>query len=99
MTNIPGIADEAGTGLESQIRATKALGWHHVELRAVEVPGCPTANVHTVVLFRETNAAPTDEHAMGLNYVEYGRRVCSSLSVSDSFKGLHRRRPPPRRTE
>jgi sugar phosphate isomerase/epimerase len=46
MNILTGISDEAGAGLESQIRATQELGWHHVELRAVEVPGFPTANVH-----------------------------------------------------
>lgn len=46
MNILTGISDEAGAGLESQIRATRELGWRHVELRAVEIPGFPAANVH-----------------------------------------------------
>jgi sugar phosphate isomerase/epimerase len=41
-----GIADEAGAALETQIRATQALGWRHLEARNVEVPGYPKANLH-----------------------------------------------------
>ena len=32
---LSGIADEAGTPLETQIRAHKELGWKHIEIRAV----------------------------------------------------------------
>ena len=46
MNILTGISDEAGAGLESQIRATRELGWHHVELRAVEIQRFPAANVH-----------------------------------------------------
>ena len=28
---LTGIADEAGDGIDSQIAATKALGWKHIE--------------------------------------------------------------------
>lgn len=43
-----GIADEAGTDLETQIRATRELGWSHLELRNVAVDGQPAANVHDI---------------------------------------------------
>ena len=48
MNILTGISDEAGAGLESQLQATRELGWHHVELRAVEIPGFLTANVHDI---------------------------------------------------
>src|SRR5689334_403444 len=41
-----GIADEAPNSLEGQIRAVKELGWSHLEMRGVEVPGFVKANVH-----------------------------------------------------
>lgn len=41
-----GIADEAGAALDVQIKATRELGWQHIEARAVEVPGYPKANLH-----------------------------------------------------
>jgi sugar phosphate isomerase/epimerase len=41
-----GIGDEAGSALDSQIAATKDLGWQHIEMRGVEVPGFAKANLH-----------------------------------------------------
>jgi sugar phosphate isomerase/epimerase len=41
-----GIGDEAGAGLDSQLSATRDLGWKFIEMRAVEVPGHPKANFH-----------------------------------------------------
>jgi len=41
-----GIGDEAGNALASQIAATRELGWHHLEVRNVTVPGHPKANLH-----------------------------------------------------
>lgn len=43
-----GIGDEAGNPLAAQIRATKALGWRHIEMRNVEMPGCANGNVHDI---------------------------------------------------
>jgi sugar phosphate isomerase/epimerase len=41
-----GIADEAGASIDTQIRATRELGWRCLEGRAVEVTGFPKANLH-----------------------------------------------------
>ncbi len=41
-----GISDEAGNTIDAQIRATRELGWKHLEMRGVEVPGFPKANFH-----------------------------------------------------
>src|SRR5581483_9017089 len=43
-----GIGDEAGAGLEAQISATQALGWRHIEMRVVEVPGFAKGNIHDI---------------------------------------------------
>jgi len=45
---LTGIGDEAGNTLEAQIRATQELGWKHLEMRGVEVPGFPKANFHEI---------------------------------------------------
>src|SRR6185436_7707302 len=45
---LTGIGDEAGNTLDAQIRATKELGWKHLEMRGVEVPGFPKANFHDI---------------------------------------------------
>jgi len=43
-----GIGDEAGGGLDFQIKAAKELGWKWIEMRGVEVPGYPKANFHEI---------------------------------------------------
>jgi len=45
---LSGIADEAGANIDDQIRATKELGWKHLEARTVEVTGFPKANLHDI---------------------------------------------------
>ena len=48
MITFSGIGDEAGNPLAVQIRATRALGWRHIEMRNVEVPGFASGNVHDI---------------------------------------------------
>jgi sugar phosphate isomerase/epimerase len=43
-----GIGDEAGASLNSQLTATRELGWKFIEMRAVEMPGHAKANFHDV---------------------------------------------------
>jgi len=43
-----GIGDEAGGGLDFQIKAARELGWKYIEMRGVEVPGYPKANFHEI---------------------------------------------------
>src|SRR5271163_2514963 len=45
---LSGFADEAGNALETQIRATRELGWQNIEMRGVEVPGFPGGNLHDI---------------------------------------------------
>lgn len=46
--HLMGIGDEAGTSLDSQIQASKELGWKFIEMRGVEVPGFAKANFHDI---------------------------------------------------
>jgi sugar phosphate isomerase/epimerase len=43
-----GIGDEAGARWESQLAATRELGWQFIEMRAVEMPGHAKANIHDI---------------------------------------------------
>jgi sugar phosphate isomerase/epimerase len=45
---LTGIGDEAGNSIDAQIAATNELGWKHLEMRGVEVPGFPKANFHDI---------------------------------------------------
>lgn len=43
-----GIGDEAGASLETQLAATRELGWKFIEMRAAELPGHAKANFHDI---------------------------------------------------
>lgn len=43
-----GISDEAGNSLAAQVRATRELGWRHIEMRNVTVPGHAKGNLHDI---------------------------------------------------
>ena len=45
---LTGIGDEAGNTIDAQIRAAQELGWKHLEMRGVEVPGFAKANFHEI---------------------------------------------------
>jgi sugar phosphate isomerase/epimerase len=45
---LTGIGDEAGASLEAQINAASELGWRHLEMRFVEVPGFAKGNLHDI---------------------------------------------------
>ena len=45
---LTGIGDEAGANIDAQIKATKELGWKHLEMRFAEVPGFPKGNFHDI---------------------------------------------------
>ncbi|MBI3985330.1 MAG: sugar phosphate isomerase/epimerase [Lentisphaerae bacterium] len=43
-----GFADEAGHSLDVQIRATRELGWTHIEARGLQVDDFPLGNLHDI---------------------------------------------------
>jgi len=45
---LTGIGDEAGAPLDAQIKAARQLGWSHLEMRAVELPGFARGNLHDI---------------------------------------------------
>jgi len=45
---LSGIADEAGSNIDTQIKATRELGWKNIEARMVEVTGYPRGNIHDI---------------------------------------------------
>lgn len=45
---LTGFADEAGADIDVQIRATKELGWSHIEARNVSVDGSEPKNIHDI---------------------------------------------------
>ena len=45
---LTGIADEAGDSIDSQIAATKALGWDHIEARFLSVGNFEKGSIHEI---------------------------------------------------
>ena len=45
---LTGIADEAGDSIDSQIAATKALGWEYIEARFLSVGNHKKGSIHEI---------------------------------------------------
>lgn len=86
MIRYTGIADEAGNGLDTQIRATLELGWSHIEMRNVLVPGHANGNVHDIPAdaFDAVRAALD---AAGVRVVAFGSSIGNWASlITDPFE-------------
>jgi sugar phosphate isomerase/epimerase len=83
---LTGIGDEAGVALDAQIKATRELGWKHIEMRAVEVPGFPKGNFHDIPDKAFDLAAGRLEEA-GLAVYCFGSAIANwSKKISDPFQ-------------
>lgn len=83
-----GIGDEAGAGLDSQIGATQELGWNHIEMRAVEVPGHPKANFHDIpdaafdLAARQLEDSGVRVHCFGSAIMNWSKRVDDPFEIT-----------------
>jgi len=83
-----GIGDEAGGSLDSQIKATKALGWKHIEMRGVEVPGFAKDNFHNIpeAAFDQAVAKLTENgisvYAFGSTIMNWAKTVETPFDVT-----------------
>jgi sugar phosphate isomerase/epimerase len=81
-----GIGDEAGSALKTQLNATQELGWHHIELRSVEVPGYPKASIHDIpeeafeVAAEELAQRDVRVHCFGSTIMNWAKRIESPFS-------------------
>ena len=95
---ITGISDEAGSLIDTQIRATKELGWNTIEARTVEVPGFEKANIHDLpepafdIVADKLNAADVSVYCFGstignFNHTEFPRffRALSAAMGPNDF--------------
>src|SRR5881409_1272385 len=82
---LTGISDEAGNTIDAQLRATRELGWKHLEMRGVEVPGFPKANFHDIPDKAFDIAAEKLQEA-GINVYCFGSTVMNwAKKVTDPF--------------
>jgi sugar phosphate isomerase/epimerase len=81
-----GIGDEAGSALDTQLHATRALGWQHVELRAVEVPGHAKACIHEItddafaVAAEELSRQGVRAYCFGSTIMNWAKRIESPFA-------------------
>jgi sugar phosphate isomerase/epimerase len=83
-----GIGDEAASGIDGQIGATRELGWQHIELRGVEVPGFPKGNVHDIpekafeAVARRLEAAGVRAHCFGSTIMSWAKTVADPFDIT-----------------
>jgi sugar phosphate isomerase/epimerase len=83
-----GIGDEGAAGIEDQIRLSQELGWRFIELRAVEVPGGPKANVHELPeeafnqVARKLTEANLRTYCFGSAIMNWARRITDPFSIT-----------------
>jgi sugar phosphate isomerase/epimerase len=83
---LTGIGDEAGAALGAQIEAARQLGWSHLEMRAVEVPGFPKGNFHDIPEEAFELAAARLEEA-GIGVYCFGSAIANwAKKISDPFE-------------
>jgi sugar phosphate isomerase/epimerase len=83
-----GIGDEAASSLEGQIRATRELGWQHLEMRGAEVPGYPKANFHDLsdpafdLAVRQLESAGIGVYCFGSAIMNWARRLSDPFDLT-----------------
>jgi sugar phosphate isomerase/epimerase len=82
---LTGIGDEAGLPLAAQIEAARQLGWSHLEMRTVEIPGYPKGNFHDIPEAAFALAAGQLQEA-GLGVCCFGSAIANwSKKIGDPF--------------
>ena len=93
---LTGIADEAGASIDAQIKATKELGWQHIEARNVEVPGFPKGNLHDVpddafeLVVRKLEEANVKVYCFGSAIANWGKKIDEPFDVSEVKRAIPR---------
>src|SRR5947209_6103601 len=84
---LTGIGDEGANTIDGQIKATKELGWKHLEPRGVEVPGFAKANFHDIpdeafdLAVRKLEDADVSVYCFGSTIMNWSKKV------GDPFEG------------
>ncbi len=81
-----GIGDEGGTTIDAQIAVTRELGWKHLEIRGVEVPGFPKGNFHDIP-DKAFDLAVAKLQAAGIGVYCFGSTIMNwSKKMADPFE-------------
>jgi sugar phosphate isomerase/epimerase len=93
---LTGIADEAGALIETQIKATRELGWAHIEARNVEVEGFDKANLHDIpeAAFEKVcealEASGVKIHAFGSTIGNWAKKIDDPFDLSEVERAIPR---------
>ena len=93
---LTGIADEAGASIDTQIRATRELGWNCIEARTVRIDGHPEANLHDIDeeafdrLAERLSASGITVYALGSTIANWGKRIEDPFDLSDVERAIPR---------
>ena len=85
---LTGIGDEAGVGLDTQIKAAQELGWKYLEMRAVEVPGFPKANFHDIpdkafdIAVQRLSEAGIGVYCFGSAIANWSRKITDPFDIT-----------------
>ncbi len=91
-----GIADEAGALIDTQIKATKELGWEYIEARSVEVPGYPKANLHDIddaafdIVEQKLAESGVKVYAFGSTIANWGKTMNDPFDLSEVERAIPR---------
>lgn len=83
-----GITDEGGTTLDAQIRVTRELGWRHLEMRGVEVPGFPKGNIHDLpeeafdLLVKKVEEAGLQVYGFGSTIGNWSKKIDDPFDIT-----------------
>jgi sugar phosphate isomerase/epimerase len=93
---LTGIADEAGALIDTQIKATKELGWKHIEARSVEVEGFAKANLHDIddaafdIVEQKLAESGVKIYAFGSTIANWGKKVDDPFDLADVERAIPR---------
>ncbi|HXG48439.1 MAG TPA: TIM barrel protein [Methylomirabilota bacterium] len=85
---LTGIGDEAGNTIDTQLAAARALGWRWLEMRGVEVPGHPKANLHDIAetafetVVERLQAAGVGVYCFGSTIMNWAKTVQTPFEVT-----------------
>jgi sugar phosphate isomerase/epimerase len=85
-----GISDEAAVTIDGQIQATLDLGWKHIEMRNVEVPGFPKGNFHDIpnaafeLAANKLAASGIQVHCFGSTVMNWAKQVGDPFEVTQA---------------
>ncbi len=91
-----GIADEAGSLIDTQIKATRELGWKHIEARNVEVHGFPKGNLHDIPeaaferVVTQLAAAQVGIYCFGSAIANWGKKIDQPFDLVEVSRSIPR---------